>query len=133
MAATFGSVDDQGCPHARIFISSEGSPAAAKEFDAVIDTGFTAFAQMPMGTAASIGLQAVGEMPTTYANGIPLPVPVTWATVPLGSEIVEAFVFLEEDTREVLVGIHFLRLFRTTLIFSAAEGRVVLQPLGSGN
>lgn len=129
MAATPGSVDAQGCPRTKISISSEGSPATTKEFDAIIDTGFTAFAQIPIEAAASIGLRAVGEISMTYADGTTLPVPVTWATVRLGSEAVEVFVLLEEDSQEVLVGVHFLRLFRRLLIFSAAEGRVVLEPL----
>jgi len=107
----------------------EGRPAAAKDLDALIDTGFTGFAQVPHRLATSIGLTAVGEMEITYPDDTTEPVPVAWASVRLVSETREGFVFIPERG-EVLVGVHFLRLFGKTLIHSVADGLVVLTDQG---
>ena len=125
MAATRGWLDAQGCPFTRIAVFPEGRPATAKDFDALIDTGFTGFAQIPHRAAISIGLAAIGEMEITYPDETTEPVPVAWATVRLGSETREGFVFIPARG-EILIGAHFLRLFGKTLIHSVAEGLVVL-------
>jgi hypothetical protein len=38
----------------------------------------------------------------------------------------KAFVFLSERSEEVLLGIHFLRVFKRTLTFSVERGHVEL-------
>jgi predicted aspartyl protease len=125
MAATRGWLDAQGCPLTRIAVFPEGRPAPAKEFDALIDTGFTGFAQLPARLAASIGLTGIGEMEIIYPDDTTEPVPVAWASMRLGSETREGFVFTP-DRGEILVGVHFLRLFGKTLIHSVNDGVVVL-------
>jgi predicted aspartyl protease len=85
MAATRGWLDNQGCPLATIEVFPEGRPGAAKNLDALIDTGFTAFAQVPARLAASVGLTAVGEMEITYPDNTTEPVPVAWTSVRLGA------------------------------------------------
>jgi clan AA aspartic protease len=125
MAATRGWLDAQGCPFTRIAVFPEGRPATDKDFDSLIDTGFTGFAQIPYRAAISIGLAAIGEMEITYPDETTEPVPVAWATVRLGSETREGFVFIP-DRGEILIGAHFLRLFGKTLIHSVSGGLVVL-------
>ena len=125
MAATRGWLDSQGCPFARIAIFPEGRPLASKDFDALIDTGFTGFAQMPLDAATAMGLVPIGEIELTYPDGTTEPVPVAWATAQLGPETREGFVFVP-DTGEVLIGVHFLRLFGKALIHSLADDLVLL-------
>jgi predicted aspartyl protease len=126
MATTSGSVDPQGSPRTRISISPEDRPGLSREFEATIDTGFTGFVQMPLAWADAVGLVAVGELPVTYGDGSTSPAPIAWARLQLGSETRDGFVHLEAGTAEVLVGVHFLRLFRKTLVFSAAQEEVLL-------
>jgi predicted aspartyl protease len=91
----------------------------------LIDTGFTGFAAMPARDAAEAGLSAIGTMDLTYADGTIHPAPVAWASVALGADVVEGFVFVLEGG-DFAVGVHFLRLFKKTLIYSVAERSVVL-------
>lgn len=127
MATTQGELDPQGSPLVKVAIFPEGRPDSAKEFDAIIDTGFTAFAQMPMTAARELGLRATGTMDITYGDGTTRTVPVTWASVRLGADTREGFVHLSEDYADVLVGVHFLREFRLRLVLSVVEGRVELE------
>ena len=129
MAATRGWLDPQGCPFVRVAIFPEGRAAASKDFDALIDTGFTGFGQMPLAVASSLGLVPIGEMEMTYSDGTTEPVPVAWATVRLSSETREGFFFVP-DGGDVLIGVHFLRLFRKALIHSVADDLVVLTDEG---
>jgi|RhiMetdeSRZDD1v2_1073273.scaffolds.fasta_scaffold72176_5 hypothetical protein len=125
MAATHGRLDSQGCPLAVVAIFPEGQPGSAKDFEALIDTGFTGFAQMPKTAAALLGMQPTATMDVTFFGGVTHPVPVTWGSARLGADTREGFIILS-DSDETLVGIHFLRLFRKTLIHSAVEEEVIL-------
>lgn len=126
MAATSGSLDPHGCPHITIWISPEGGETLAKECQALIDTGFTGFAQLPMRDAEALGLVSNAEMEVMYADGTTAPVPVVWASVRLAGQVRQGFIFLEERSAEVLVGVHFLREFRKTLIVSVSRNEVLL-------
>jgi len=44
-------------------------PARGRDFDALIDTGFTGFAQMPQASAVDIGLTPTGTMDLTFSDG----------------------------------------------------------------
>jgi predicted aspartyl protease len=44
-------------------------PARGRDFDALIDTGFTGFAQMPQASAVDIGLAPTGTMDLTFSDG----------------------------------------------------------------
>ena len=126
MAPTRGWLDPQGCPFTKIAIFPEGRPDVRREVEALIDTGFTGFAQIPFAIALSIGLSATGTMDLTFAGGTTEPTPVSWASIQLGPDIREGLVFLSDRSDEILVGVHFLRLFGTTLTFSVGSGVVEL-------
>jgi clan AA aspartic protease len=126
MAPTRGTLDPQGCPLTRVTIFPEDVPARGRDFDALIDTGFTGFAQMPQATAVDIGLPPTGTMDLTFSDGSTETMPVAWASIRLEAETNEGFVFLSERSEEVLLGIHFLRVFNKTLTFSVERGHVEL-------
>ena len=65
-------------------------------------------------------------MDLTFSDGTTEPMPVSWASIQLGSDIREGFVFLSDRSDDILVGVHFLRLFGTTLTFSVGSGVVEL-------
>lgn len=128
MAATSGQLDPQGSPLVPISVFPEGKPRRAKRFDALIDTGFTGFAVMPMEAAVKIGLNRNHViMDLTYADGRTFPTPAVFASVQLGTEIREGFVFLLPGADgDVAVGVHFLRVFKKTLEYSVTGNRVEL-------
>jgi clan AA aspartic protease len=126
MAPTRGTLDPQDCPLTRVTIFPEGVPARGRDFDALIDTGFTGFAQMPQATAVDIGLPPTGTMDLTFSDGSTEAMPVAWASIRLEAETKEGFVFLSERSEEVLLGIHFLRVFKKTLTLSVERGHVEL-------
>jgi predicted aspartyl protease len=127
MAATRGRLDSQGCPLVTVAISPEGNPSQAREFDGLIDTGFTGFAQMPLSTADSLVLVVTGTLDLTYSDGSTQGMPVAWATLRLGTESQDGFILLSDRSDEILLGVHFLRLFRKTLLFSVEASRVELE------
>ena len=52
--------------------------------------------------------------------------PVAWASIRLEAETKEGFVFLSERSEEVLLGVHFLQVFKKTLTLSVERGHVEL-------
>ena len=129
MAPTRGTLDPQGCPLTRVTIFPESIPARGRDFDALIDTRFTGFAQMPQVSAVDIGLTPIGTMDLTFSDGSTEAMPVAWASIRLEAEAKEAkegFVFLSERSEEVLLGIHFLRVFKKTLTLSVERSHVEL-------
>ena len=126
MAPTRGWLDDQDTPHIRIAVSPEGSTVPPKEFDAIIDTGFTGFVQLPANDVAAAGLKPDSEMSLTDARGITRPTSVAWGTIHLGSETREGFVVAMPEVNEALVGVRFLEQFRKTLMFSVGRREVLL-------
>ena len=86
MAPTHGTLDPQGCPLTRVTIFPEGIPARGRDFDALIDTGFTGFAQMPQVIAVDIGLTPLGTMDLTFSDGSTEAMPVAWASIRFETE-----------------------------------------------
>ena len=72
------------------------------------------------------GRPLTGTMDLTFSNGSTEAMPVAWASIRLETETKERFVFLSERTEEVLLGIHFLRIFKKTLTLSVERGHVEL-------
>lgn len=127
MPKVVGSFDASGSPVVTISISSanEASPAV-KVFDAVIDTGFTGFVQMPTQEANGVGIVARTSGDVEYADGRVRAVPLAWAHVALGEATEDGFIHLQDAIAEVTVGLEFLRAFRKTLVLSVADRSVLL-------
>ena len=96
------------------------------QFDGLIDTGFTGFAQMPLAQALAVGLVTAGTLDLTFSDGSTQPMPVAWASIGLGSATREGFVILSNGSDDVLLGVHFLRLFQATFTYCVDSGLVEL-------
>ena len=127
MPKVVGSFDANGSPFVTISVSSanQASPPV-RVFDAVIDTGFTGFLQMPTQEANGLGIIARTSGDVEYADGRVRAVPLGWARVVLGEAAEDGFIHLQEATTEVTVGLEFLRTFRKTLVLSITDHRVLL-------
>jgi clan AA aspartic protease len=124
MAALRGSLDDHYSPVVTIAVSAPSGPS---EFvDALIDTGFTGFIQLPERRARELGLTPRAVSETQYADGRIDTVPLAWAKVALGPDVREGFVHLQRGNDEAIIGVDLLRVFRKIFVFAIVDGLVLL-------
>jgi predicted aspartyl protease len=119
-----GSLDSGHCPTIAIAVSASDRPS--EFFDALIDTGFTGFVQLPVRRARELGLAPRAASEIQYADGRIDTILLSWARVVLGIDAQEGFVHLQRGSNEVIVGVEFLRAFRKTFILSITPGLVLL-------
>jgi len=124
MATLRGSLDSSRSPVVTIAVSAPSGPSTF--FDAVIDTGFTGFVQVPELRAQELGLTPRTASETQYPDGRIDTIPLAWARVTLGAEVQEGFVHIQRGSDEAIVGVEFLRIFRKTLVLSITDGTVLL-------
>jgi hypothetical protein len=124
-------LDPQGCPLTTVTIFPEGIPARGRDFDGLIDTGLTGFAQMPQVIALEIGLAPTGTMELTFSDGASEALPVAWASIRLESETKEGFDCVlphDEHVRSKKLPRHPLEVDLAQFPFVSAK----LFPLGAG-
>lgn len=124
MARIRGSLDRARCPVLTIAVSAPSGPSTF--VDAVIDTGFTGFVQLPARAARELGLTARAASETQYADGRIDAIPLAWGRVTLRPAIQEGFIHIQRASDETIVGVEFLRLFRKTLVLAIADEIVLL-------
>ena len=124
MASIRGSLDSDHTPV--VLIAVAPTFGLSTFVDAVIDTGFTGFVQIPASLARQIGLTPLTATETQYPDGRIDTVPMAWGRIALGADTWEGFVHIQRGSDEAIVGIEFLRLFRKTLILSVVERTVLL-------
>lgn len=118
MPSLTGFFDKIGSP--AIKISVHGIFTDAKtEVDAVIDTGFSGFLQMPLLQAFPLGLVLYGTTQVTLADGSSSPRLVALGTIGLGSAEKVGLILLDAGSNHVLIGMGLLRKFNKTLIVSS--------------
>ena len=124
MATLHGSLDRSYSPVVTIAVST---PVGPSQFvDAVIDTGFTGFVQLPEQRARSLGLRPRAVSEVQYADGRTGTVPLAWATVTLGQAVREGFVHLQRGSDEAIVGLELLKIFRKIFVLSITDSLVLL-------
>jgi len=124
MATLHGSLDSSRSPLVTIAVSAPSGPSHF--VDALVDTGFTGFVQLPERRAQELGLapQAVSE--AQYADGRTGTIPLAWAKVTLGPEVREGFAHIQSGSDEVIVGVELLRVFQKIFVLSITESLVLL-------
>ena len=124
MTTLRGSLDSSRSPVVTIAVSAPSGPS--KFFDAIIDTGFTGFVQLPEPRAQELGLIPRTASETQYPDGRIDTIPLAWARATLGAEVQEGFVHIQRGSDEAIVGVEFLRIFRKILVLSISDGTVLL-------
>ena len=115
------------------FFNSSGSPAlkislcgaakqVSKEFEAVVDTGFTGFLAMSMVEAFPLGLILTGSSKTILADGSATNDLTALGTVVVRNEERVGTILLSAATGAILVGMEFLTTFEKTLFVCTAAG-----------
>jgi len=124
MATLHGSLDSSHSPLVTIAVSAPSGPSHF--VDALIDTGFTGFVQLPEQRARDLGLTLRAVSEAQYADGRTGTIPLAWAKVTLGLDIQEGFVHIQSGSDEVIVGVELLRIFRKVFVLSIADSLVLL-------
>ena len=119
------------------FFNSSGSPAlkislcgaakqVSKEFEAIVDTGFTGFLAMSMVEAFPLGLILTGSSKTILADGSATNDLRALGTVVVGNEERVGTILLSAAAGAILVGMEFLTAFEKTLFVCTASGSSVV-------
>ena len=124
MATLHGSLDSSHSPLVTVAVSAPSGPSHF--VDALIDTGFTGFVQLPEQRARELGLTLRAVSEAQYADGRTGTIPLAWAKVTLGLDIQEGFVHIQSGSDEVIVGVELLRIFRKVFVLSIADSLVLL-------
>lgn len=114
-----GSFGNSGSPILKIAVS--GPFSKGKEFEAVLDTGFTGFLSMPLIEAFPLGLVLYGTAGVLLADGRQQFKLTAKGMITVGSEQKVGIVILEPGSSELLLGMAFLRQFERVLYVSRNE------------
>src|SRR6266404_9665868 len=93
MSSWTGSFNKSGSPTLKITISG-ALPGSGVEFEAVVDTGFTGFLQMPAVSAFPLGLILAGTTDVILAGGTTAPRLVALGTAKVEGEIKSGIILL---------------------------------------
>jgi len=116
MAHWTGFFDSSGAPRLKISIYGYAK-ATAREFDAIVDTGFSGFISIPIIDAFPLGLILAGTTTTILADGSQSFKLTAFGTASVSEEQQVGIILLNLGTgpSDVLVGMEFLKIFRKTL------------------
>jgi predicted aspartyl protease len=109
MPLIIGAFDSSGSATLKIRVAGTSS---AREYVAVIDTGFNAFVAMPIGAMIELGLKSEGAATVTLGDGSTTDNLVARGSVTVGSRTETGDILLDESSTDVLVG---LGLFQTCI------------------
>lgn len=117
MATTIGSTGSSGSPVIKIKVA--GVLGDGAEFDATVDTGFSAFISMPIMNALPLGLTLYGTTSVQFGDGNSAARFTALATATISGEPGPqvGVVILEPATTETLVGMSFITSFKKSVFF----------------
>lgn len=117
MPAKTVSLNSAGHPYIRVKVFGI-SDVFAKEFDALIDTGFTGFLMLPLTAALPLGLTLYGTSTYTLADGTQSTNLIAFGTIEYEGQKVGGPISLENNVNctDVLLGMDFIRQAKQMLI-----------------
>lgn len=95
--------------------------------EAIVDTGFSGFMQIPISTARELRLRRAGTVTAQLADGKVLPMPVAHISARLGNGEKVSGVAQVSPGRVMLVGMEFLQYYKAVLTVSHSNGVVIGQ------
>jgi predicted aspartyl protease len=117
MPQVTGSFDSAGNPVIKISVYG-AIEQAKREFEAILDTGFTGFLSMPLLQAFPLALILYGTTSVKLADGTSHHRLTALGTLSLGNERQAGVIILEPSSTEFLLGMDFLRRFKKALVVS---------------
>lgn len=124
MTSGAGHFDSLGNPCLKFHLCGVAHDPPGLEFEAIIDTGFSGFIQLPMQHAFSLKLPLEGTSSYVLADGSRGTSLTALAHTTFGGTTVLGVVSLTPGSLDVLVGMDFLRRFKLGLIMT--KGTIVL-------
>lgn len=119
-----GHYDSRGnaCLKLLLLGAKEGQ-GQSTTLDAIIDTGFTGFMQIPRKRAASIGVVDLRQSTqVSLADGTTISCPLGLAFARFMDVGQWGMIFMPPDAKETLVGMEFLRTFGLAVVISRTVG-----------
>lgn len=111
-----GSFNKSGSPTLKITLAG-ALPGSGIEFDAIVDTGFTGFIQMPAVKAFPLGLILAGTTDVILAGGTTAPRLMAFGTAKVGTEAQAGLILLSSGgVSDVLAGMEFIKAFGKVLL-----------------
>jgi predicted aspartyl protease len=110
-----GGFDSTGSPI--IAIRVQGS-SGSKTYQAVVDTGFTGFVELPLFEMVELGLKTEGAANVMLGDGSVVTNYLSTAAVHLATQVESGTILLAESSSGVLIGMAFLREFKKSLILT---------------
>jgi predicted aspartyl protease len=121
-----GTLDSSGSPVVRVTIRGVFLDSA-REFDAILDTGFTGFISMPMVDAFPLGLTLLGTTTVVLADNSKSVKLTAIGMAGFAPDFLTAgVVILEWETGDVLIGMDFLRTQNKAVIVAPISQRVLI-------
>lgn len=118
MANHLGHISKFGYPLLRVSVCAN-SGGLRRDFEAVIDTGFTGFLLLPLKHAVMVDLEPLNAATSyTARDGKKVPMLLTMATVAIGDEEVSGPATIEMNGHGVVLGMEFLRKSGKVLLVS---------------
>lgn len=124
MTSGAGHFDSLGNPCLKFHLCGVAHDPPRLEFEAIIDTGFSGFIQLPMQHAFSLKLPLEGTSSYVLADGSRGTSLTALAHTTFGGTTVLGVVSLTPGSLNILVGMDFLRRFNLGLIMT--KGTIVL-------
>jgi predicted aspartyl protease len=124
MTSGAGHFDSLGNPCLKFHLCGVAHDPPGLEFEAITDTGFSGFIQLPMQHAFSLKLPLEGTSSYILADGTRGTSLTALAHTTFGGTTVLGVVSLTPGSQDVLVGMDFLRRFKLGLIMT--KGRIEL-------
>lgn len=106
-----------------IEIEVSGVSVNPKRFEALIDSGFNGYLQIPLIDAFPLGLILAGIQATTLANGTTSNHLVCRGKVCIDGKCIETTIDIEQGSN-VLIGTKLLKELEKTFILNCVSGRV---------
>src|SRR5579859_130587 len=110
-----GGFDSTGSPTIEIRVAGA---SGSKAYQAVIDTGFTGFVELPLFEMVELGLKTEGAANVMLGDGSIVTNHLATADVHLAGQVENGTILLAEDSSGVLIGMAFLRKFKKSLILT---------------
>lgn len=121
MTSGVGHFDSLGNPCLKFHLCGVAHDPPGLEFDAIIDTGFSGFIQLPMQHAFSLKLPLEGTSSYVLADGSGGTSLTAIGHTTFGGNLVLGIVNLTPGSQDVLVGMDFLRRFKIGLTMTSGR------------
>ena len=128
-----GYFDGRGSPCLKLHVCGVRHQLPGVEYKGVIDTGFTGFLQLPLSVAINLSLPLEGTREMILADHSVLSVLTAFAQVTLAGKSKFGVAALSKTSKEILIGMDFLKQFNLALTVSKEAGIILLEDQSSSD